>query len=349
MKQGRTLIELATELERQRDAKRDFISASDFLEMENDKLWVGESEFGITDLAHTQIAHRLDIPTKYYDRMREVDKELLSNNVNYWLNRDSSKKYLVRTLDGNARALLSDKYRPLDNVDLANIALPTLLESGAVIESCEVTESKLYIKAVTPKVQFDIKPGDTVQAGIIISNSEVGHGSLSVEPLIYRLVCSNGLIVNKAGMRKTHVGRGNKEFEGVAEFFRDETREADDRAFWMKVRDTLAMAFNTIGFEKIVDVFRESMGEKVEGDPVKVVEVTQKKFALSNEERNGVLTHFLQSGEMSKYGLVNAITRAAQDVNSYDRSVELEKLGGTVLELPKKDWAIIANAQSDSQ
>ena len=39
-----------------------------------------------------------------------------------------------------------------------------------------------------------VKVGDAVQAGIAISNSEVGQGSLRVEALDYRLVRTNGMI-----------------------------------------------------------------------------------------------------------------------------------------------------------
>ena len=44
----------------------------------------------------------------------------------------------------------------------------------------------------------EVKQGDTVQAGIIISNSEVGLGSLSLRTFLYRLVCLNGMILNFA-------------------------------------------------------------------------------------------------------------------------------------------------------
>ena len=56
-------------------------------------------------------------------------------------------------------------------------------------------------------MQAEVSPGDIVQAGVIISNSEVGLGSVSIQPLIYRLVCSNGMVVNEAAARRNHVGR----------------------------------------------------------------------------------------------------------------------------------------------
>lgn len=35
----------------------------------------------------------------------------------------------------------------------------------------------------------EIVPGDIVQAGFVVSNSEIGLGALKVEPLVYRLIC----------------------------------------------------------------------------------------------------------------------------------------------------------------
>ncbi len=354
MKQGKTLIELAAELERQKETKRDFISPATQLQVKTQAadekgagfsiLGLGETEaFEVGETAHEQIASRLDIPKRYYERMRKESGFLLDQNINHWL-KSEKDSYMVRTLDGKARALLSSKFRPLDNADLAEVALPVLLQSGAQIESCEVTERKLYLKAVTPKINFEVGVGDVVQAGIVISNSEIGLGAISIEPLIYRKVCKNGLIINDAKMRKTHVGRGNEQFEHMMEWFRDETRQADDKAFWMKVRDVLSSAFSTIGFGEMVEKFRASKGDIITADPVKVVELTQKKFSLADSEKNGVLKYLLGGGDLNRFGLVNAVTQMAQDVPSYDRSTELEKLGGTILELPKTDWSVIADA-----
>ncbi len=216
------------------------------------------------------------------------------------------------------------------------------MESGCRVESCELTDKHLYIKAVTERVTFEVRKGDVVQAGIVVSNSEVGAGALAVEPLLYRLVCTNGLIVNQARMRKTHVGRGVAELEGALEFFRDETRAADDRAFFMKVSDTVAAAF-TIKFGEIAERFRAAQGATLQEDPVKVAEVFHRRFGLTEGEQSGFLRRLLTSGDLNRFGVVNAITGTAQDVESYDRSTELERLGGTILELPRRDWHAIAS------
>lgn len=341
MKQGKSLLELAQEVERQSQAKKDFLAMTDVLSYvgnENSLVIPGQGKFGVNETAHDQLGSSLGIPAKYYDRMRQEAPDLLQANVNRWLAHSPERK-MVRALDGNVRAFLSDKYRPLDNRELLETVLPVLGKQEMQVVSSEVTERRLYLKVLTPKVTYEIVKGDVVQAGLVISNSEIGGGSLSVEPLLYRLVCTNGMIANDSKMRKYHVGRGNNGFsEGAAEFFRDETRMQDDRAFWLKVRDLVGAAVDSINFQKIAESFFATKENVIEADPVKVVEVFSKDNGLNQGERNSVLKHLLAGGDLNQFGLLNAVTRSAQDIESYDRATYFERLGGTVLELPRSDW-----------
>lgn len=358
MKTGKTLTQMAVELERQQKEKRDFVAPTtelmmDFTHRDDwgnvtkeskptmliDKL----GEFKINDLGHEQIAGRVGIPQKYYDRMRTEQPELMAKNVNTWFKAQPEKR-MVRTLDGNVRAFLSERYRPLDNFDLADVAFNELSQPGMTVHSTELTERRLYIKAVTEKLTFEVKKGDVVQAGIVISNSEVGCGSVKVEPLMFRLVCSNGMIANDYAMKKYHVGRAGSEGDMAAEFFRNETRIADDKAFWMKVRDVIQGSFRQDIFEKIITKMRIAAAMPITGNVEKAVEVVQEKLGLNDDERHGVLRHLIHGGDLSQWGMVNAVTRTAQDVTSYDRSTDLERMGGTVLELPQRDWKLIAEA-----
>lgn len=341
MKQGKSLLELAQEVERQSQVKKDFLAMTDVLTYngtDNSLAIPGQGDFAVNETAHDQLGSLLGIPAKYYDRMREEAPELLATNVNSWLAKTPERR-MVRTLDGKVRAVLSDKYRPLDNRELLETVLPVLGKQEMQVVSSEVTERRLYLKVLTPKVTYEIVKGDVVQAGLVISNSEIGGGSLSVEPLLYRLVCTNGMIANDSKMRKYHVGRGNNGFsEGAAEFFRDETRMQDDRAFWLKVRDLVGAAVDSINFQKIAESFFATKENVIEADPVKVVEVFSKDNGLNQNERNSVLKHLLGGGDLNQFGLLNAITRTAQDIESYDRATQFERLGGTVLELPRTEW-----------
>lgn len=351
MKTGQTLTEIATELERQIKTKKDYVAPGRQLEVragEKDLIALhlnGHGDFGITDIAHEQISGRLGIPRSYYDRMRAESPELLTRNVNHWFQSDN-KPRMVRTLDGEVRALLSNRYRPLDNSDLAEATLPVIQEAGCRIESAALTEKRLYIKAVTERVQIEVKKGDVIQAGIVISNSEVGMGGVKVEPMIFRLVCLNGMIAPDYGLKKYHIGRGfGSEEDGAEELYRDETREADDKAFWMKVKDIVTGSLQRDVFEKIASRITQAASEEMTGDPVKVVELTQKKMGLNEDERGGILRHLIQGGDLTRWGMVNAVTRASQDVPSYDRATELERLGGQILELPGSEWKTLSGAK----
>lgn len=239
MKSGLSLQELAAEIERQQASKVDYVLSTRRLQVVTPKvgltsgpslnttLWIDGEEgeemqqFGVTDHAHGQIAERLGIPKTFYDRLRlgyvpkkgkaKLAQPGVFDGLLNGLFQGAPEKRMVRTLDGRARAMLSDRYRPLDNFDLANAVLPIIAEwsarEDARVESCHVTDARLYLKVVLPRIQREVKLGDVVQSGFVIQNSEVGLGSLSVLPMIYRLSCLNGMIREQEGMKKYHVGR----------------------------------------------------------------------------------------------------------------------------------------------
>lgn len=357
MKKGRSISELAAELERQATSKKDYIADTRKLTMRetgssaafgNDAntVYLDGVNGGMTlrPIAHAQLANVLGIPKPYYDRLLSEQPDLLATNVNRWLEKQPSKR-LIRTLDNQVRAILSDSYRPLDNFDLAEAVLPKLIALNAKVDSCEVTDSRLYLKAVTERIQGEVKVGQIMSAGVMISNSEVGQGSLQVAVLDYVLACTNGMI-RESAVRKAHLGhgsRGQDAIEDVREFFRDETRQADDRAFFLKVQDATDAMFNQDHFNKRLLQYREASEQKLDASTVpEVVELVGKRFGFNEDERKSVLSHLIEGGDLSKWGLTNAITRAAQDVESYDRSTELESIGGQVVMLKPSDFKVLA-------
>ena len=150
MKQGRTLSDLATELERQANTKRDYLAPSDNLIVRSNghtDLFIGDA-YPVTDIAHGQIAEYLDVPKAFYDRLRgrtedltvgqfgddasaDQNQTLFDVMVNCLMASKGPQKRLVRTLDGNARAFLSDSYNPdLDNFDVFRVAATAIEQAG---------------------------------------------------------------------------------------------------------------------------------------------------------------------------------------------------------------------------
>ncbi len=339
MKQGRTILQLAQELERQRQARKDYLADTRSLSVSTEnnvsRLALdldGASEtFHLNELAHRQIADRLQIPFRYYQKMRSEYPDLLDENINGWFNRTPERR-MLRTLDGSIRAFLSDRYRRLDNLELADAVFPLISDmKGVDIVSSEITETHMFIKVINRKLKAEVAVGDVVQAGLVISNSEVGLGSLKVEPLLYRLVCRNGLIVKDYAQKRYHVGKQIDGEDSAYEIFSDETLAQDDKAFFMKVQDTVRTAIDEAQFHLTVNKLQATRQEATGPDPVRTVELLADRYSLNQNERGSILRHFIIGADSSKYGLINAVTRASQDLDDYSPATDFERLGGELL------------------
>ncbi|HRH85798.1 MAG TPA: DUF932 domain-containing protein [Rubrivivax sp.] len=353
MKSGRTLVSLAQELQRQLHSKKDLVVPSPLMhhntgDSGQTELVIEEGgrtvRYGVTPLARRQLADKLRIPHAYFERMREEQPVLLDRNVNTWLQSDDERR-MLRTLDGQVRAVLSDRYRRLDNYDLAESVLPILQQLPEVqFESVELTDTRMYLKCITSRLSYEMAPGDVVQAGVVISNSEVGQGTLSVQPLLFRLVCRNGLIAADRSLRKTHVGRTlGTEDEGI-QVYQDDTLRADDQAFFLKVRDVVQAAVSEATFLQTAHKLQKTLKIPLVGDPVKTVEVLAQRYTLNDAERAGVLRALVSGADLTGYGLVNAVTHYSQQVEDYDRATEFEALGGKLIELSAPEWKGLAEA-----
>lgn len=362
-KQGKSLVELATEIERQNASKKDFIAPvstlSATVETVNEQPRVvmnlkGQDAFPLTPYAHGQMAQFLEIPKPYYDRMATKRPDLLAASVNAWLGEkalDKNPRRMLRTMDGQVRAILSDSYRPLDNGNLADAVLPALLKMGVVLLSCEITERRLYIKAVDEKIQRDLPEGfsmgdgshkifDTVAPAIVISNSEIGAGSLSIETSIFTRACTN-LATFGASLRKYHTGSRAELSDDVYALLSTKTKQTTDQAIWMQTQDLVTAAFNEAKFEATTQKLISARSDKIEADVIEVVERATERFTWTQGEKSSVLQHLIKGGDLSRYGLHAAVTRTAEDLPDYDRASDFERLGGQIIELPRHDWEVL--------
>lgn len=358
---GLALKDLAAEVKRQAETKRDFIAPASRIEFVEEK-WSDDpgdtrlsmrghdKTLSIGPVFHNQIGEHLKIPRAYYQRMLGSAPVLLRRNANHWLAQDPSQR-LVRTLDGRARAFLSDRYRVLDNFDLCEAVLPLFSKHGLEVVSANVTEKRLYLKAIHPGLKAEIrgrKVGDIVQGGVNVWNSETGCGSVGAAAYIYTLSCLNGMTVPMSGMKRFHLGRRYGGDEASAqEIFRDETRLADDKAFFMKIQDVVSACLTEKRFQEVVGRINSAASDNEIGSPngrplEEVIEVTRKSFNLTEGEGASILKHLVAGGDLSRWGVANAVTRAAQDSENYDRFDDLQRIGGEIIELPKKRWAEIA-------
>lgn len=384
----KTLSELARALEDQQARKLDFIADTRDITIDVPPVEVMENgeaapplkpiayvenigQFNINNHAARQMCSRLKVPAKFFDLMEggtNREREALSEVLNARLHENPESRMLrtfTMTPDaglpggddgrptglhyGNARAFLSDRYRRMDNIELLMNALPVLQEAGELeVVSCETTERRMFLKVTFPGIEAEPVVGDVVRSGVVISNSEVGHGSLKVERMIYRLVCLNGMTVGES-MRKFHVGRVQD--VGLLNVLSDEAVAADDNALWLAVRDVIRATLDEDAFAEHVRELSESATRTVVNPP-KAIEVLAQTFKLGEKEQQGVLSALIKSDPMldrngvrnTQYGLIQAVTAFSQELRDYERATELEAMGGQILALPRKQWARIAEA-----
>ena len=253
---------------------------------------------------------------------------------------------------------MSEKFREIDYYDVATQNIPVIEAAGCKIVACDITESRMYIQAVSEQLVEQIKSEralgirhafrdikDIVHPAITISTSEVGQGAYNVESGIVRSYCNN-LTVMTTVLRRIHVGRGRgSEFGDEArEWFTDETRKADDTAFWLKSRDLLQHALSPDVFQSNVAKLNGATEIALPEKLSTVIEVTREQFGLSEAEGENVLTHLAREGDLTLYGLHNALTNSADEADGFDRAYELQRFGARVIELGQPFVARIAKA-----
>jgi hypothetical protein len=352
MKTGMSLVELARAIESNAAGKKDFIAVANratmqvvdgkpLLEIED------HGAFPLQALPLRQIATYADVPAKYFDRMLAEAPDLAAINVNAWFRKKpDTEKRMVRTMHGSSRAFLSNGYQRIENDRIANVTLPVLAEfPGIQVKSTNITESRMYIQAVVPSLEAEVRSkdgrrvGDLMQAGVVIQNSEVGLGAVDVLELDWRLRCLNGM-VGESLYRRAHVGRKVDDTEAL---WADDTRKADDDALMLKVRDMVRAALDGARFRARVERMN-GLAEASLASPVKAVEVLDQVLPVTQGDKDGILKSLIEGGDLSGWGLLNAVTHQAHAAASYDRSVEFEAMGGKLLNLPAGEWKRVLEA-----
>lgn len=347
---GMSMDEFEARIDREAAAAKDYVAPCEKLKVEYDdgqyRLEVkGVGNFGMTQMFHKQLATRANTPLKFYDRAKSYPDEFVPL-LNKLIQEEWGGDALVRTMDGNARALLSDSYSIFDNLQLVKAVIPAVRELGDFqVKSASVSEIKMFLKLVFPNTRTEVAVGDVVEAGIMISNSEVGAGAAAVSKFMNRLICMNGAVINDAKFSKRHLGRALMGDGAEArQLFQSDTIAASHRAMHLQIRDMVIDVGNPKSFEVVVQNIREAAsGEKLV-NPERTVRMLASTYDLTEEENGHVMRHLIEGADITRWGMVNAVTAAAKDVTTYDRATELETFGGSLLGLSSKEWSNFATA-----
>lgn len=261
--------------------------------------------FLISDLATSQMCQKLDIPVKYYRRLPDEMKAVVANHD---LKRQNGNSFL-RGKGEWVRAFLSAEYVAYNNSAIAETVEHLLGKAEVQVKDFTLEETNMFLKLVSNEI-WDVESG--LKAGVMIGNSEVGMGSVSVEPFVFRQPCTNDLVVaREKRFRHAHIHLTAWELtrrmaEAVSESFR------------------LASS--------ILEKFLKCRAEPIE-DPVAVIRQLAEARKFSQKLTDETVSNYFLEPERSRFGVINAFTRAAQGLAPLQR-IEMERFAGTLLENP---------------
>jgi hypothetical protein len=250
------------------------------------------------------MCQRLGIPVPYYRRLPDQLRAMVAN---YDFDRLGDSGFLLRGKNEWVRAFLSADYVAYNNGQVTETVQELLKEAAISVKSLVLEETHLFLKIVSEEVA-DSASG--LKAGVMIGNSEVGMGSVSIEPFVFRLACTNDLVVSKEqSFRHPHT-----------RLTVDELRKGTALA--------ISIAFKVAA--SVLDRFLEAR-EEMMVDPVETIRQLAEARKMSQKFADEVASSYAVEPEPTRFGVINAFTRAAQKLGPLQR-IEVERFAGTLLE-----------------
>lgn len=316
----------------------------------------GQHEYAIGEVAAEHMAEKLKIPAPYWKRCSTEAPGLLATNANHWLSVTDDSFYVRAYAPdqeggvGFMRAMLSSRYRTIDSIDVLTAAVNGIHNAGLSASELSITgdlsERRMYVRIDAPQVQIEAL--DLVQrytdpatgrtgrdypvlgAGVIIRNSDVGHGAFDISPYLKVLVCKNGMTRRQDSIRKVHVGA--KQSDGIIDWS-EETLRRELALIESQTTDAVRTFLTTEYLQRVVDEIRAVNGRRIAEPLDKLKDVTM-TLHYSNAERDMILNAFMHGGDMTPFGVAQAITYVAQSPElDADRAAKFEDDAWRAMEL----------------
>jgi hypothetical protein len=266
--------------------------------------------------AFSNLMVRLGAPAEFVRDRLPAPLQIATAN---WLlaNCDGSQAATLRLRGGEVAAVVSGRYAPLDPVELVD-TLRTALTRHGLLDEVRVrgvaTGLTDNLRLIIPSETRELKKGDVSNVGIDISTSCFGRSAVHIAPLIWRLVCLNGMrtMTKGEGLSFRHVGDGDRLRAAVAE----------------------AIPTALVHARGVMDQWQKAVTFMVE-DVARQIEAMRE---LTIPERKGLETELLRETgapalpeHVPLYDLVNALTSSAK-LAVPARRLELEAMAGVLLD-----------------
>ena len=294
---------LTTVLEKHKEAEKKYEDIKVHLTADNtfaDKIIGPDGRpLSFTENGKKQLLSRLGISTMKFFYNKKLTPETKESILKDMI-KDFDKEVLLRIDDGKIRGVLSSKYSIIDHSSIIE-QVNNVVGNDLVLEQVNYGESNgnLNVRMV--------EAGTTeLQTGFTFGNSEVGEGSVWVAPFIYRKVCTNGMIVAVKEVTFKHVHFGLKEYS---------------------MQDAIGQALEQTKIS--AELFKTTKKRHID-DPAIEIEVIGNRLHMTKKMIGKVKEAYDIEPMASGYGIINAITRAAQSEDLETR-MTLEKMASGLL------------------
>ena len=275
-------------------------------------------DFQMSRYALGQLGSKIGVPARYLDKCIQSGRiDLAQDNVNSWLE-DFNKDLFIREYNGGIRGVLSNKYSVCDSHEILQAVDDAVDLSQYKIKGSFLNEERLHVRLVSREMlPID---GEDLFAGLFLDSSDVGRNILTVKFGIYKQVCTNGLVIARAGgtlFEQKHIGITAEEFhDGLVKSLQNIDLLTEHAVEWVRRaqhRDN-----------------HWSSASEYEDDINEFVAYIRQQTNLSDDSARKVIDLMNTKYTDSRWGLINGITEVAQDF-TLERRLELERIAGTLL------------------
>jgi hypothetical protein len=251
--------------------------------------YTGIEDYIFADKGLYQFCNWLKIPFAFFMKLSpEAKQQVMCEMVEKLDNR----KLMFRVEQGHVRGVVSDKYRIVNHSEVLQ-RIQTVLGPDM-----EVAQPLFYNGLMDVRL---CTGSEDLQAGVSVQNSEIGERSMTISPFIYRLVCSNGLIVAKKEAMFRQVHSGTREYS-LEDAMHDALKEAEISRHMFELTKQ-----HKIDEDNLTNEFRRVA--RLIGLPKRIVPYVE---AVYSDDPSG-----------DGFGIMNAFTRYAQ-VTNLDERIKIE-------------------------
>lgn len=292
--------------------------------------------FHLHENALGQLSDKYNIPRAYlrYLLTNEWGRKLLENILKEHTGNVKQTRMLFRTVNGEIRAVLSDKYRRLNSAEIYRKFIGESAKAEAYIYEAAYMPTKSYISTIIPQVvSIETTNNGMVHSvfGARLSNSDFGDGALALRAFQMNVICLNGM-VGETMLKQIHLGKALPDNIN----FSDRTYRLDTETTSSMIEDIMREVLSVERIKTSMQNIQEA-SQKIIDIPtelIKLPKIGMLKEEVTNVEAKLLINNYNDGlyGAPTMWKLSQAITAVANEVST-SRKMELSELSGKLIKL----------------